>query len=257
MNAEPRFRRMRVLLVLAFSALFAGTFAAAESPYFPLSEGWSWTYTGDGNDIASAWIEGVQQVQGIETTILHWQFTGVMNDYVEQYYTVDIEGNVFIHGGHAVDVGLIASYDPPILYLPSSLALNTEWCSTFQMYEDLEGTIPVGDSLEICFKVYSVDQLTVPAGTFMAYGVGQFLPGTLMNPSVERDVFGRRNDWIGRNASDWFAEDVGAVYFNIYQSFELVSWTEPPTPERSTTWGEIKALFLPHQRTSPADDTRE
>ncbi|RPJ24911.1 MAG: hypothetical protein EHM35_15980, partial [Planctomycetaceae bacterium] len=140
------------------------------------------------------------------------------------------DGQVLCHGFNNETAELTCSYDPPVVYLASSLELGEQWCSTSQAYEDLEGTVPLGSPVEFCLQVYSVGDLFVPAGTYVAHGVGQFLPGSAAAGFAGYDRFGRRTVSEGRDATDWFAAGVGEIALRLYQYFELSSWSGPATP---------------------------
>ena len=238
-------RVSRVAVAVAVAAVVASAARAGESPYFPLQEGWHWEFVGDGGDQAVSWVAGVQEVQGVQTTVLHWQFSGDTNEYLEQYYTVADDGTVLIHRFWNREAELMRSFDPPVILLPASLGPDASWCTTVQDYYDLEGTLPAGDPFELCFRVYAVEDVHVPAGDFTAFGVEQFLPNASSAPA--RDALGRLVSRLGEYATDWYAVGVGEVILSIYQRFELASYSQPPTPARSTTWGAIKRPFLPNR----------
>jgi len=224
-------------------ACLAASGHAQESPFFPLAEGYQWEFVESGGDRAHVWVGGTQVVQGEETTVLHWQFSGQNHDYLEQYCTVSADGEVLFHGFDNATAGFTLSYTPPFVYLASSLELGAEWCTTTQAYSDLEGTVPFGDPMEICLKVFSVGGLVVPAGSYVAHGVGWFLPGSRM-PGV--DMFGRRTVAGGRDATDWFAAGVGEIAFQLNHYFQLSSWSGPSTPVLLGSWGGLKSSFLPN-----------
>jgi hypothetical protein len=253
---------MRALVAVSFVLICIWSSVAgarpSDSPFFPLIQGWRWTFVGDGGDSAVAWVDGIRQVQGQETIVRHWQFFGEYDEYLEQYYTVDQMGNVLMHGLWSGDAGLSYSFRPPILYLPSSLGAGSEWCTNVQDYSDLEGTKPVGEPHDVCFRVYSIDQIELPSGMVTAFGIGSYLPDSLRWRSsvLQRSSVCPRSSgrgifsWLdGRpidfDATNWYTAGIGEVAFRAYQRFGLVSWTEPPTPVRRTTWGAIKSAFLP------------
>lgn len=240
---------MRILVIAGLMLLgscdSAATARSLVSPYFPLQVGYRWEFTGDGGDHGVAWADGVREVQGVETTVLHWQYSGTVQDYLEQYYTISPDGSVLIHGFSNEGVGLTRSFRPPLVVLPSSLGLGTQWCSTAQDYFDLAGTMPTGDTIEVCFTVYSVDDLHLPAGDFTAYGVGQFLPQGTPKRLSGHDILGKPSALGDPGATEWYAAGVGTVAFRIYQYFELSSWSQLPTPTIGTTWGGMKNAFMP------------
>jgi hypothetical protein len=237
-----RFLLIALLMLLALSASLAGP-RPLDSPYFPLAEGNWWEYVGDEGDSALVWVAGVQEVQGQITTVLHWQYSGEAHDYLEQYYTIAPDGAVLFHGFSVVPAGLTISYDPPFVLLPALLGLGNQWCSTTQAYRDLTGTVPDGPPFQVCFMVYSVDQLHVPAGDFSAFGIGQTSPPVVLGLVAGRDVMGRLASRNRSYATDWYAVGVGEIALRIYQYFELLSWAQPPTPASRTTWGAMKANF--------------
>jgi hypothetical protein len=117
------------------------------------------------------------------------------------------------------------------------------WCTAVQSYSDLEGTVPVDDPFEICFRVYAVQQVQVPAGEFTSFGVGQFVEPPARPHFQSRDELGRPV-FGGRGAAeDWYTANVGVIAFQIYQRFELSAWTNPGVPNGECTWGAIKTRF--------------
>lgn len=235
-----RNRLVSIVVVLA-ALVWIGPVARAENPFFPLQQGWEWEYTGDGGDNVTAWVAGINVVQGIETTVLHWQYSGEVDDYLEQYYTIGNDGAVLIHGFWNQTAELMRSFTPPIVLLPASLTLGAEWCTTVQGYLDLEGTLPDGDPFDLCLRVNAVETVHVPAGDFTAFGVGQFLPpGT---DDTKRLTFGRPSGSKDEFSSDWYAAGTGEVILAAYQRFELRSFSSPPTPSRAATWGRLKILY--------------
>ena len=239
---------MRFLVIAIVLISVAGCPApsiASESLYFPLQDGCWWEYLGDGGDHCRAWVDGTQTVQGQVTTVLHWQYSGEIQENLYQYYSVDSTGAVLFHGFYN-DAGLTASYDPPFVLLPPSLGLGSEWCTTTQPYWDLEGTTPMDDSVEVCFRVASIGQLDVPAGQFTAFGVRQFVPESMASPVAGLDVLGRPTLEGSRGATDWYSENVGEVALRIYQYFALSGWSGQPVPITRLSWGALKSGYLPN-----------
>jgi hypothetical protein len=243
---------MRCLLpvVLVATIAFASEAPAAESQYFPLAEGWQWEYAGDEGDATTTMVDGLQQVQGTQAIVLHWQYADGNDDELEQYYSVAEDGSVYFHGFNLDNGDIVISYRPPFLFLPPALNVGDRWCSVTQPFVGLNGDVPDGGPFEVCSEVLSFEELDLPAGIFPAYGVLQVyaLTGSsdldqgVATVFSERDVFGRPSSGRGM-VTDWYSSGVGTVALDIYQYFELSSYLEPPTPVQSATWGSVKHTF--------------
>jgi hypothetical protein len=131
------------------------------------------------------------------------------------------------------------------------LELAGAWVTSGIQTYDLEGN-PLGMGPFDCgLMMYSAGDATVPAGAFDAYGIGFHFGRPLLPGWADRvyDVLGRRLrvsvDAGSREASDWYAEDVGLVQHSSQASPEktmkLIAWQ--PSPVCDVGWGRIKALF--------------
>lgn len=194
---------MRCLLPAALVATiaFASEVLAADSEYFPLDTGWQWEYAGDGGDAITTMVNGLQQVQGVQTIVLHWQYAGGNDGELEQYYSVGDDGSVYFHGFNLDNGDIVISYRPPFLFLPPSLNVGDRWCTVTQAFHGLNGDTPDGAPFETCSEVMAFEEREVPAGTFPSYGVLQnyaasqrqnFAPDAEAMSFLEgRDLFGR------------------------------------------------------------------
>jgi len=220
---------------------------AAQPVYQPLDLfGWEWHYVNATGATGQANILGTQVVQG-NTTVVRRE---VLPEQVfENYWTVSPDGDVFLHGAQNFTFPFVVSYAPPILWLDAPLELDKVWMTTTTASFDLEGNDP-GEPLDFRLRVFFAGDLTVPFGTFFAFGVGQDPVGSVTMPlPVEAFTATGRQVGDGQNASDggepteWFVDGVGRVKHTQIDAWELTGYSSPSTPVEAVTWAAIKAHF--------------
>lgn len=247
----PTWSSSRSALALAFVTVFlAGQSASSEVPrYFPVELGWTWDYAHDVMGTEVNQITGTRLVRGRVTQIQRRQQIGTQYpQVVENYWSVDEEGDVFLHGGQNFTFPIVIAYEPPIRLVDAPLSIGKSWESPFTYCNslDLDGTCqgPYPYPLVVVFE----GNITVPAGTFYTYGVGyDDQPPSISVAGNNFDIFARyrgeasSEGALVAEASDWYCDGVGLVQFD---AFKMTGWSPPGTTATDeSSWGSIKRLF--------------
>jgi len=221
-------------------ALVCATLASAQAPdYQPLLSGWEWTFiTGQGGDLSEQ-VAGQLVIHGHLTTEIHCVETVPIPQVYHNYWTKDVDGNVYLHGAWN-DSGFVLSYEPPILWVAPPLAVGKTWSSTPQFFDGLDDANP-GDFHTLAYEVAALADVTVPAGVFAAANIVFVMPWTVTaRDGLTYDLCGRRlPDDAVREDGRWVAEGVGRVKET---DWELASYIDP-LPNETSTWSDVKRLF--------------
>lgn len=243
-------RRHHVLLLLAGAVLLILPAAGVQGqPYNfrPLDPGLGWEYLSQTAETWRTSVQGEQEVLGVTTTALLHIVSVPETQYVRNYWTVDVDGNVFLHGAENLSAGFVASYDPPILWLDVPLSVGKTWSTNYQIYYSLDGTNP-GDPGMTIMLVEDEADVTVPLGTYHCFGVSheEFKAAT--------DKEGRTYNLLGfairsldkresnKALLEWFSDGTGQVQMDFLG--ELFGLTKfGPVLVRASTWGGVKNLY--------------
>ncbi|MCK4512471.1 hypothetical protein KAW64_12070 [bacterium] len=245
-------RAVAVPLVIVAS-LFAHAPGLA-TVYHPLDIGTEWHYADELDQTHSRAMTGTREVLGVDTVVRHeeiWQGETLV-DVFENYWTEDAEGDLYLHGAANLMSRWPLAYVPPVLMVDAPLQEGKSWVTeNIQRYE-LDGT-PWGDPFNYDLRVYSEGDISVPAGTFYAYAVGDtavYADAREVSGQI-LDVFGCRVTGSALAGSgnrddifvEWYSENVGVVRHGLYSppehNMELISLT----PVEVASWGRVKALF--------------
>jgi len=226
------------------AALFVPVSALA-GDWLPLSIGNRWEYRGVGGAHQVETITGQTTVRG-RTVAVKYYAEGV-DAGLENYWYLDPDGSVRL-AGFKNPGGLAYAYEPPvrILHAPPVVGII-----------DLPSAIDVHDLLTdallfTTFFSYDVAEhvsLTLPAGTFDSWGVGQVI--TLPSPGLKSGsrlgIDGRTMASSGASIysldeTDWFSEGTGDVQYRSSELMQLVAFGRP-TPVLATSWGTLKRLY--------------
>jgi hypothetical protein len=238
--------------VFGVLVLVAGPRSLGATSYHPLEVGTEWHYASDAGETQSTVITGTRDVLGVLTAVRHEEVTeaDTIEQVFENFWTCDIDGNLYLHGAINYTYGFDTAYIPPLRWVQSPLSYGLTWTTADVLMCRLDGT-DCWDPFDYSLTVYSEGNVSVPAGTFYSYGVGQLLP-----PPALRAPSGHRFDVLGRHLAaterpelpvtvEWYSEGVGCVQFGS-ESYpghimRLIEWT--PSPVRRTTWGGVKSLY--------------
>jgi hypothetical protein len=245
-------QRMALLVFLFLSWLGSGVVLAQAGlkNYLPLHIGLRWDYdNGQGSTMRST-VQGPMTILGRETTVILHELTGPAAQDLRNFWSVDAESNLYLHGAENLSGGFVAVYDPPILWLDAPLFVGKSWTTSTKVYYDFAGTYP-GDPIQVPLAVGEEVDLTVPAGTYHCFGTGSpvVLEALTASDGGRYDLLGLRyeTEIAGRAEVDyngWYADGVGQVrdVFPSYGIFDMTSWNGPVLT-LCRSWGGIKSLY--------------
>lgn len=226
------------LLVLAGSLVAVPVLA---QPYLPLAVGNHWSYQGIGGKHEQQTITGTTMILGRDVYVKSTTESS-SNSGLENYWSTEPDGDVFLHGFYRNIEAFGVVYDPPLRMVDAPLAMGKSWTTHAAIFY-LPGMTP-GESFDFTESVLEgAKKLTVPAGTFAAFGIGQTLA-----PPAARTLAGSplaldgSVQAISAQASEWYSAGVGEVQFQADDLYQLSSY-DFPTPVASTTWGKLKHWY--------------
>ncbi len=211
--------------------------ASAQVPFLPLSPGCAWTYTDGAGHELTIEAAGYAVVQGENTVELVWREPG---DVFHNFWSLGPTGAVLLHGAYNED-GFVASYSPPIQWLPAVSATERCWSTTSRVYGSLDASQPL-EEFTFSYCVVGGGILTVPAGEFDTVAVSDASPPLLTGADggAACDLLGRRRDGAPRQqVPRSFSAGVGLVKEG---DWELANYGGP-TPFGTSSWSEVKALY--------------
>lgn len=217
-------RLSAVLLILA------ATSSLAQTPqYLPLEPGLEWDYVTTEGGTSHQYIEGPIEVFGVPCTSVFFDDVAHHTQTYRSFWTVDDEGNMFLHGAQNFRYPFLALYDPPVPWLVAPLEPGQTWTWMTWIFHqwDHSGT---SNQFRGTLSVKGIDDVTTPEGTFPCHMVG-----FLVDPETstgEYDLLGRyigaAKDGPHFEQLDWWADGMGYVRRagNLWEGeyFELESW---------------------------------
>ena len=233
---------MKGIGILVAVLLWVGL--AAADNYFPLQIGSTWNYVGAQGGVAKARVVGTQAILGVDTVVREWvRYSATASESLANYWSMNSEGDVFLHGFTRYSDGLQLVYDPPVLFLDAPLSTGKTWQTTGVVYTDFAGATPSGDTLTVGYEVSSEGDRTVPAGAWFGYAVREVLfsvrhESDLVTAAGSSSPLG--NDSV---FEDWFVDGVGEIEIQTNEVFKLESRSLPPTAIEEISWTSIKALY--------------
>ena len=198
---------MRLVVLILITIVVFPQICSAED-FLPLQVGNRWEYTSTEGDETKE-VTGTTELWGEEVFLIEY-VESVNNIGLDQYWTTNAEGDAFVWGWWRDDHQYGVLYDPPIPWVDAPLYLGKTWSHVFDAYT-LPDTAYAGQN-EIGLEVYWEGVLTVPAGEFYSYGIGQYLPiggGLLADHSItgELVVEQKRSLERGRRALERVTQD--------------------------------------------------
>lgn len=246
MSTAPliRFHRVTtgVVMASAFAAIACASLpgrARAET-WLPLDIGNRWSYQG---------VAGGHEVTSITgTTVLRDRMVYVrsylespQNAGLENYWSVEPDGDVFLHGFMRRVENFGVAYEPPLRMLDAPLSLGRAWTTTSTVYYLPD--MSLNGSYDFSFQVMEDGVLSLPAGTFDAMGIGQTAAPPLGRTGIAGQLApdgARRSTAL--TAQEWYAQGVGEVQYATDDLYQLAV-ADLPTPVVATSWGRIKRLY--------------
>ncbi len=214
---------------------------ARAGTYLPLEVGNQWDYVGARGGTERTTISGTFERAG--RTVYQVRYgEGGSNSGLSNFWTTEADGDVLLWGFNRELEGFGWYYDPPLRLVDAPLAVGKRWSQTSRLIAVDSGEV-IGE-LTIGFEVYEAGPLELPAGSFDAFGVGQFLPPawSVMTGGLH-GLSGRASAGpAASQAVDWWSEDVGDVQFRADDLYQLRSFSFP-TPVLVTSWGAVKTAY--------------
>jgi len=213
----------RSLIVWALVSFWALSATACE--VFPLDTGLYWTY------LQSSGFTHTTQVIGT-TTLNGTDVVETKSDYspfgiTTSYYSLEEDGDVLVHAIVSDQGEVIENlFSPPFKKIDCPLAVGKTWQSNTTIFDHLDGS-GIGSPISYQFEVVAFEQVTTPAGDFMAYQVVTSSKGG------------------GAEVRDWYAPGVGRIKnaLGIGGGLDGGILTDQGVPVTSSNWGSLKALF--------------
>ena len=228
-----------VLLCVVMSVPVAATY----SSYLPLEIGDRWAYSSDlvGPDIKEV-VSGPNPVFGNSFMIRY-----LVSDHspgLENHWTSNDEGDVYLHGFRRRNPRLAFFYDPPLKVVDAPLYPGKTWISAVDL-----ATTPGGPSIGRYVVRYTVTQPEshiVEGVEIVAFGV--------METTESEGVAGVGTEWLtdGRPSDSgkadpvvphWWAPGVGEIQYRSIGIFHLVGFSLPRVANEASTWSDLKKLY--------------
>jgi hypothetical protein len=225
---------------LIVASMGADAIPSHAQSYLPLAVGNRWTYDGvSGHEVRV--ITGTATVRGRAMFVMSFE-ESAGNEGLDNYWLIEPDGDVLL-GGFFRNVehwGL--AYDPPVRMVNVPLSVGAIWTTPVSYYTLPDTTL--GGTFDITMEVFGDSVLTVPAGTFSAFGIGQSpqggAPAVIVRGAFELDG---TVQVAGGSAQDWYSDGVGDVQFGFGgDQFKLTSYAFP-TPTSALSWGRLKRLY--------------
>lgn len=212
---------------------------ASAQDYLPLEEGYFWSYTISNSAFDELRVVGepINLLGEMVYPIGHPGFDPFQN--LVNYWSIGPDGDLLLHGWSRGTFGYF--YQPPVVLLDSPLEVGKTWSSTVDFYTCTDTTYV--ETHDLSYMVHDRADITVPAGTFDCFGVGD-----LEDPT--RGLLGGRYSISGEEigsktgpVASWWAQNVGVVEEYLSDVYQLQDYTDHEVPAESSTWGGVKALF--------------
>ena len=237
-------RPMVALLVF----LLAGPAQTAAGDWYPLDPGDAWEYIDGYGTHHFEIINGTRQLLGRTVTVR--SYIGGIDDSLENYWLTGGDGTILLGGFNNRQVSLALAYDPPVAMLVPPPTLGQTWSTHTVAYNLAD--MSVYNEFDYPLSVDEEVDLTLPAGTYHAFGIGAPPPAagraaTVVLPSGHRLSLDGRSALsapgaASTNATDWYAQGVGDVQYLAYSLNQPVNFSIP-TPIAVASWGKLKRLY--------------
>lgn len=243
-NRIPAFAKSLNTPVLFAALVMASTSASAipshAQSYMPMVVGNRWTYdSASGHEVQV--ITGTTTIRG-RTMFVRSYEESAENAGLENYWLVESDGDVLLGGflRHVEKLGVL--YEPPLRMVDVPLSVGATWTTPASYYRLPDTTL--AGTFVFRMEVFGDSVLTVPAGTFSAFGIGQSpliaAPAAMVQSGLELDG---SVQVAGGSAQDWYSAGVGDVQFGYGDDpFRLTSY-DFSTPTTALSWSRLKRLY--------------
>lgn len=223
------------VITTAAAGCMASTIALA-AEYLPLDLGVTRQYVGDEGGAETLVVTGTRTLFGTEVKVISYQ-NSTVNEGLENYWTTAPDGDVLLWGFYRNVEEFGRVYQPPVRMVDAPLSVGRQWATTFAIYT-FPGYVVQGTAT-YPLEVYTEGPVSVPAGTYSAYGIGLGNPPLLAGHTITGEVV--TGDIREDVATDWWSDGVGRVQYDLDRRYQLLS-ADPPTPTTGISWGRVKAL---------------
>jgi len=226
------------LLMLCFGA------PAAAQSYQPLDTGLRWVY-GSPNEVDrdTIVVVGPTVFDGVE--VIELRYHG-FNDGLSNFWTVDADGSVLLHGFDRPADSFARHYAPAIRFVNPPVTEGHSWRDTSIVYCPRS---PCDTSSAIFVStVTGIGPRTVPAGTFVAaaieMGIGS--PQLTSEHPSDYSITGTRPSASNHPTATqdgqtrWWTAGVGMI--ENYDGWALLQF-DSPTGTRVLSWGRLKTRY--------------
>jgi hypothetical protein len=239
-NSHALTRTLGTALIVAIAVAPA---LAATERWLPLHEGNTWTYQGDQGGHQTETMTGTTTLHGRTVFTKHY-YEGA-DAGLENFWLAAFDGSVLLAGFRTAS-GFGYVYEPPIQFLPSPPTLGPRAEQPISWYDFATDQLLFSGGIR--FDVLEDVTLSLPAGSFHAFGVGQYvsLPGpgadgTRLTLDGRITTPGGKSIYI-LEPTDWFSDGTGIVQYRSGQLYQLESYGGPTAGTRSS-WAAIKRLY--------------
>lgn len=196
----------RWLVVLLGVGLLGTAWAGCEHRYFPVREGWVWTYK--------------SSLKGKTHTV---RFTGVSplgftyvtqleSGTVETHWKCDVDGLTSLEfaasslGGKTRQVNF-KTVNRKGVVIPNNLGVGSSWSYSFTLEGEMDNS-KLTNNMETSNKVVGLETVTVPAGTFKAVRIE-----STSTMKMSMNMGGKAKDLPANvvQSISWYADGVGLV----------------------------------------------
>ncbi len=241
MPKSPRFALAAIVLLTLVSA---PSIARGDS-WMPLDAGTRWEYRGVGGAHQVETITGQTTVRGRVLAVK--SYSEGLDAGLDNYWLLDADGSVLLAGFFNPSAAFALAYEPPIRYLPVPPEPGPKPAQHIVAYDLF--TNAVFAAFDIQMELTGNVVLTLPAGTYLAVGVGQVaaLAGQSLGTGNSFTLDGRSlplgvASGSAVTPSDWYSYGVGLVMYQSSDLFQLVGFGLP-TATAVSSWGAIKRLY--------------
>ncbi len=170
-----RLRKYLIVVALIFigmAFLRANVSAYDMAEYYPLNQEDKWTYLVTGMFpmppmLVTIVINGTELVNGVETIKSETRMPLSLSE-VYSCIAMDSEGTKMYKDYGVGGFGTFRIYDPPLIFMPdqADLGESYQWSSSYSEYSIDAGTLINTGTVSATFSIESVEDVTVPVGTF-------------------------------------------------------------------------------------------
>jgi hypothetical protein len=174
-------------------------------------------------------VLGPATVGGVPTVCVTYDIVVLGSSQPQErwYFSVDVDGSVYLHAREVPGESRVELYDPPLLHVKMPLEVGSTWTASTTIYNNWAGD-PPGQLYELVMTVIAEEDVTVPLGAYRALKVE-----AVEQPAGSSDTI-----------TSWFSDGIGIVKLkpSPYLSFNLTAWSGR-VPVEPQTWGAIKQLY--------------